>query len=78
MVIVLENAGTYPLSDYLNDYDKIEKNNFLQIEEIILISKHLLELLENIHRKNKVLFSLKPENIYILRESIIYFYLNNK
>lgn len=67
--MVLEHAHTFPLSQFLNDYDKVEKNNFLQIEEIILITKHLLNLLENIHSKNKVLFSLKPENIYIFGES---------
>jgi serine/threonine protein kinase len=58
------------LADCISDYDKVEQDNFLHPEEVLHIARDLLLLLKNIHSQGKILFSIKPENIYFSSESI--------
>ena len=68
LVLLLEHSRTFSLADYILDYDKVEQDNFLQIEEIVYIARDILGVLKEIHSLGKVLFSIKPENIYFTSE----------
>jgi serine/threonine protein kinase len=69
LILVLEHSNSLSLAEYISDYDKVEQDNFLLPEEIVSIARDLLLLLQEIHAKGKVLFSIKPENIYFSSES---------
>lgn len=69
LVLILEHAMSLNLAEYVFSYDKIERDNFLNLEDISYIARDLLVLLKTIHAKHKVLFSIKPENIYFSSES---------
>lgn len=69
LILVLEHGNSHCLAEYLADYDKVEQDNFVTADEIVCIARDLLHLLESIHAQGKVLFSIKPENIYFSSES---------
>lgn len=69
LVLVLEHTHSSSLVECLLDYDKVEQDNFLSPEEIASVARDLLELLREVHAQGKVLFSIKPENIYFCSES---------
>ena len=67
----MEHANSSSLAECISDYDKVEQDNFLLPSEIIAIAHDLLLLLKEVHNQNKVLFSIKPENIFFSSESKI-------
>ena len=69
LVLVLEHANSHSLAECISDYDKVEQDNFLSPPEIRALARDLLGLLQEVHSQKKVLFSLKPENIYFSSES---------
>ena len=68
-VMVLEHSNSLSLAECISDYDKVEQDNFLTPNEIVTIARDLLGVLKEIHAQKKVLFCIKPENIYFSSES---------
>lgn len=69
LVLILEHSMSLSLADLVFTYDKIEQDNFINVQEITFIARDLLKLLSSIHSMKKVLFSIKPENIYFSSDS---------